>query len=113
MRKFTAVLLVILFSLILGACSVSPSATYTASVTGISVENASHVIVYIQVNDTSKVAGTPTCTDSVNDAAGDFSVNGPVNPIPAGKYFSYQDDVTIADGNAAALTQSMFSVTCN
>lgn len=114
MKRMVVALAGLFLSVVLSACGgSSPGATFKAHIVNEHADSASHAIVTISVTNTSKVAGQAYCIDSVNDPAGDVSVNGPANPIPPHTTWTYQDDVTIADGDAPTIPQSAFSVTCS
>lgn len=84
------------------------SASWKARVTNYVVINPADLAVTVQVTDTGKAAGTPTCTVQASDAAyayTGFDEGTLDRPVQPGATTTYVDNVTITHQGAQYVTQ--------
>lgn len=98
-----------ILAVILAGCGTGTSATtWTATVTGFSAASPADLSVTVRVTNTGATAGTPSCTIQAHDASYAYTgidVVGLQQPVPAGAFRFFTDDVAITGQGAQYVTQ--------
>lgn len=113
----TMVLGILTLLLIAAVVNHAKSASYQAETTGFTVVDSAHISVSFRVKNTSKVAGTPTCTLKASGPSSlgvsgyyqgwdNFSLS---SPIPAGQTINSADPLVINDHGAQYVNQTSIS----
>jgi hypothetical protein len=100
-------------ALALTGCS-GGGTTYQASVAGWSVVNPADLAVTVKVTNTGTTAGIPSCTIQAHDAAYAYTGIDVVSlqqPVPAGAFRLFTDDITITGQGAQYVTQATVKCT--
>lgn len=100
----------------LGACATTNGSSYTASVLSAFPLSSATLGVEISVTNNGTSSGTPSCSIEVSDPNPDYFGIDDItlnNPLAPGASTELQDDVTIENQGAFAVSTSDVKVSCS